>query len=70
MLNKRVNQRVCQLNQLKNFNFFKNFNWSDLLENKMKPPYKPNVIDYRNNLENCNFQFEEVINVRFLLILV
>jgi hypothetical protein len=47
--------------------FFNNMNWNDLYEMKIKPPYKPDLRNYRNNLESCNYPFEEVINVNFLL---
>jgi hypothetical protein len=66
LLNKRVNLRVCEMNQFKNSKFFKNFNWNDLTEMKMRPPFKPDNRDYRNNLDSCNYPFEEVINVIFL----
>ncbi len=33
----------------------------------MKPPFKPDIKDYRNNLEICNYPFEEVINVLIFL---
>ena len=47
--------------------FFNNINWNDLYEMKIKPPYKPDLRDYRNNLESCNYPFEEVINVIIFL---
>jgi hypothetical protein len=30
---------------------------------KIKTFYKPDIRDYRNNLDSCNYPFEEVINV-------
>jgi hypothetical protein len=63
MLNKNVNLRVCQLNVFKNYKFFQNLNWNDLLDMKIKPPFKPDIRDYRHNIENCDLLFEEIINV-------
>ncbi len=65
MLNKKVNQRVCNLSTYKNINFFKNFNWNDLYKMNIKPPGIPEVNTIHNHLENCNYTFEEVINVYF-----
>ena len=69
MLNKKVNQRVCNLSTYKNINFFKNFNWNDLYKMNLKPPNIPDV-NINHNIENCNYTFEEVINVLFIYIRV
>jgi hypothetical protein len=52
---------------LRNYHIFKNFNWEDLLEYKVKPPHIPEVREWKSNLENCNYLFEEFINVYFKL---
>jgi hypothetical protein len=70
MLNKTSNLRVCKLNDFKNFKFFQNFNWCDLFNKKIRPPYKPTLRDYRHNLESCDMMFEELINVSDYLTLV
>ena len=47
--------------------FFNSMNWNDLYDMKIKTFYKPDIRDYRNNLESCNYPFEEVINVNKIL---
>ena len=43
MLNKNQSQRLSNFNDISNHNFFKGFNWDDLLSLKMKPPFIPKV---------------------------
>jgi hypothetical protein len=69
LLNKRVNQRICNFTNLKSLHFFRNFNWDDLLDCKIKPPYIPEVREWKSNLENCHYLFEDIINVIIYLFL-
>ena len=50
MLNKNQSQRLSNFNDISNHNFFKGFNWDDLLSLKMKPPFIPKV---DNNEDRC-----------------
>ena len=41
LLNKKVNLRICSLEKAKKLNLFKDFNWEDLIEFNITPPYIP-----------------------------
>ncbi len=41
LLNKKVNLRICSLEKAKKLNLFKDFNWDDLIEFNITPPYIP-----------------------------
>lgn len=63
LLNKKVNQRVCSFSKLKTTNFLADFNWEDLLDFKIKPPYIPECKDFVNNLSSHSNLYEEVLKV-------
>jgi len=48
VLNKKVSQRLSSLEQAKKHEFFKGFNWDDLIDLQMKPPYIPETIELKN----------------------
>jgi cGMP-dependent protein kinase len=48
MLNKKVSQRLSSLEKAKKHEFFKNFNWDDLIDLQMKPPYIPECLELKN----------------------
>ena len=49
LLKKKVNKRLCNVNLIKQNEFFKDFSFSDLIDFKITPPYIPicNEINYR-----------------------
>jgi hypothetical protein len=56
--------RVCNANVLKTTPFYKEFNWDDLIDFRLKPPYIPKELrEWSNNLANLNNPFEEIIHV-------
>jgi len=66
LLNKKVNQRVCSFSKLKTTNFLSDFNWEDLLDFKIKPPYIPECKDFLNNLSSHSNSYEETLKVYYL----
>jgi hypothetical protein len=49
---------------LKTTPFYKEFNWDDLIDFRLKPPYIPKELrEWSNNLANLNNPFEEIIHV-------
>ena len=44
LLKKKVAYRICSLEKAKKLNLFKNFNWDDLIELKLSPPYIPKTM--------------------------
>ena len=45
VLNKKVSKRLSSLEQAKKHEFFKEFNWDDLIDLHMKPPYIPDSLE-------------------------
>jgi cGMP-dependent protein kinase len=43
LLKKKVNLRICSLDKAKKLNLFKNFNWDDLIQFNIIPPYIPKI---------------------------
>ena len=48
VLNKKVSKRLSSLVAAKKHNFFKGFNWNDLIDLQMKPPYIPESIEIKS----------------------
>ena len=48
VLNKKVSKRLSSLEATKKHSFFKGFNWDDLIDLQMKPPYIPESIEIKN----------------------
>ena len=44
LLNKKVNERECNVNNLMNKPFFEGFNFDELIDFKLAPPYKPRKV--------------------------
>lgn len=44
LLNKDVNKRYCSFKDIKSSNFFKGFNWDELIHQKMQAPFIPQVV--------------------------
>lgn len=49
-MRKKVNLRPCNLSILKTYSFFTGFNWNDLIDFQVCPPYKPKVKIWKGNL--------------------
>ena len=47
VLNKKVSKRLSSLEQAKKHIFFKDFNWDDLIDLHMKPPYIPETLELK-----------------------
>ena len=65
MLTKNPVKRLTKFEDVRNHEWFSGFNWDDLGELKMEPPYKPmvksdplpsNKINYVDYIDNCNKQ--------------
>ncbi len=50
LLKKKVNERVCNLENAKKLNIFKDFKWNDLMDLKLEPQYIPRI----NQLKSFN----------------
>lgn len=68
ILNKKVNHRVCSFSKLKASSFLNDFNWDDLMDFKIKPPYIPECEDYGNNLSSYTNPFDGVLRVKFFIL--
>ncbi len=55
--------RNCSFNKMKMSELFKDFNWDDLIDFKMKAPYVPPTEDMSDNLKNINAFYENMIEV-------
>ena len=47
-LNKKVSKRLSSLEAAKRHSFFKDFNWNDLIDLQLKPPYIPESVEIKN----------------------
>ena len=63
LLDKEPSIRISNLKNVKNFQFFKNFDWDALVTKKLKPPYLPtNGENYTDQyLSNTSKPFEQFI---------
>ena len=48
VLNKKVSKRLSSLDAAKKHSFFKDFNWNDLIDLQLKPPYIPESIEVKS----------------------
>ena len=60
LLTKKVNQRICNVSVLKKKPFFEGFDFDQLIDFKLKPPYLPNVKDVQIELNENNL-FDNMI---------
>jgi len=66
LLRKKVKDRVCSLEVLKQDRFFQDFNWVNLIEMSIEPPYIPeNKVNIEKILENTKTPFINNINVNY-----
>jgi cGMP-dependent protein kinase len=48
VLNKKVSKRLSSLEAAKKHSFFKGFNWNDLIDLQLKPPYIPDILELQS----------------------
>ena len=51
VLNKKVSKRLSSLEAAKKHPFFKDYNWNDLIDLQIKPPYVPESLDIKSFFE-------------------
>ena len=63
LLNKKVNERLCNINVIKQMDFFKNFSFDELIDFKIKPPYIPKINnnDFNFMLNEKNEKYEDFL---------
>ena len=62
LLCKQVEKRICDIHKIKKMKVFEKFNWNQLLERNMKPPYIPHVPNLSQiNLEQFKMKYEDYI---------
>ena len=54
MLNKKPTSRLCTLDKIQNDPLYKGFNWKELMEFKMKPPYVPKAKELKDSSSSLN----------------
>ena len=54
LLNKKVNERICNVSKLKKMPFFEGFEFDKLIEFRLKPPFKPNIQSFKKYLKEEN----------------
>ena len=72
LLDKNYEKRLGSKNgfeEIKNHNFFKGFNFDDIINKKIEPEYKPITGNILKNIENDNeeFTYEDLINSGILI---
>ena len=60
VLNKKVSKRLTSLDAAKKHPFFKDFNWNDLIDLQIKPPYIPETIEIKS-FENYPVKYVEYL---------
>lgn len=63
LLAKKVNQRCCNVTKLKSSSFFDEIQWEDFVNFKTKPPYIPDVLDWKKCFTTNLTSYESVFNV-------
>ena len=54
LLNKKVNERICNVSTLKKKTFFNGFEFDKLIDLRLKPPYKPSMKSFDRYLKEDN----------------
>ena len=54
LLNKKISERICNINSLKKKSFFEGFDFNQLNDFKLKAPYKPKKQSYEKYLKDTN----------------
>jgi len=60
MLKKKVSKRLFSLDGAKKNAFFKDFNWDDLMDFQLKPPYIPKMNSFKSK-EECTLPYVEYL---------
>ena len=53
-MNKKISERICNINSLKKKSFFEGFDFNQLNDFKLKVPYKPKKQSYEKYLKDTN----------------
>ena len=63
LLEKNENSRINNINQVKNFDFFKNIDFDKIKRQEIKSPFIPEVVkfNYKKELNNCSKPFSNFI---------
>jgi hypothetical protein len=64
ILYKKVNQRNCSFSKLKLTELFKDFEWDDLIDLKLKAPFTPETHDWYKHIANKSQLYETNLAVR------
>ena len=62
LLKKKTSKRLCSLDLAKKHSFFKDYNWEDLIDFKVKPPFIPKVVLLKK-FEDYNQKYEEHMKI-------
>ncbi|MCQ2816989.1 MAG: protein kinase [archaeon] len=62
LLQKKVNERLCTLDEIKENNLFKDFSWEDFENLKMKPPFVLDKTEKEIKLEDYQTKFEDHVH--------
>jgi cGMP-dependent protein kinase len=65
VLCKKVNQRNCSFSKLKQSDLFKDFEWDDLIDLKLKSPHIPDTHDWYKHIGNKSQLYEAQISQEF-----
>ena len=65
LLKKKTSKRLCSLDLAKKHSFFKNFNWEDLEDFKITPPYIPKSTPLKN-FDECTQKYIEHIKYEYI----
>ena len=60
LLKKKVTLRICSLDKAKKLNLFKDFNWDDLIELNLTPPFIPKIMELKG-FNEYNVKYEEYV---------
>jgi cGMP-dependent protein kinase len=61
LLTKKVNQRICNVSILKKRPFFNEFDFDQLNDFKLNPPYSPPFVDLSQYLQNTDTPYEDIV---------
>ena len=65
LLKKNVSKRICNIENAKKHNFFKDFNWEDLIDFQMIPPYVPKLFPIKK-FEECNEKYTYYLKMEMM----
>ena len=65
LLKKNVSKRICNIESAKKHNFFKDFNWEDLIDFQMIPPFVPKLFPIKK-FEECNEKYVNYLKIEMM----